>query len=61
MEVSDPRAYLQTEARIIAKNDTYTVFAVRVANASIERNMPLLAALADLMMWDPATISTLPD
>jgi translation initiation factor RLI1 len=44
----DPRAYLDTEARIIAENDVYAVIAVRVEKALIAHNLPLLAALSDL-------------
>lgn len=46
---SDPRGYLETEARIIAENETYAVIAVRVEKAFLARNLLLLAALADLM------------
>lgn len=48
-EVPDPRAYLDTEARIIAENETHAVIALRVEKSSIARNLPLLAALADLV------------
>jgi hypothetical protein len=48
MDVSEPRAYLQTEARIIAENDTHVV--LRVEKALIARNLPLLAALAELVL-----------
>ncbi|AVT76660.1 hypothetical protein RPPS3_25970 [Rhodopseudomonas palustris] len=39
---------LETDARIIAEDDTYAVIAVRVAKATIARNLPFLAALGDL-------------
>lgn len=48
-EVPDPRAYLDTEARIIAENETHAVFALRVEKATIARNLPFLAALACLV------------
>lgn len=48
-DYSDPRAYLDTEARIIAEDETYAVIAVRVEKAFLARNLLLLAALADLM------------
>lgn len=46
---ADPRAYLETEARIIAENDTHAVIALRIEKAAIYRNLPLLAALSDLL------------
>lgn len=51
----DPRAYLETEARIIAENDTHVVIAHRLEKAVIARNLPLLAALADLMSDDTSS------
>jgi hypothetical protein len=54
---SDPRAYLETEARIIVENDTHAALALRVEKAAIARNLPFLAALADLV---PALKSLLP-
>ncbi|WP_439399118.1 hypothetical protein ACRQ5Q_17075 [Bradyrhizobium sp. PMVTL-01] len=45
----DPRSYLGTEARIIAEDDTHTVFALRAENAFLRRNPPLIAALADVV------------
>lgn len=44
----DSRSYLETEARIIAENDTHAVIALRVEKATIARYLPLMAALADL-------------
>lgn len=44
---TDPRAYLETEARIIAENETHVVIAHRVEKAAIARYLPLMAALAD--------------
>jgi hypothetical protein len=44
----DPRAYLETEARLIAENETHAVLAVRIDKAMIRRNMLLLSALLDL-------------
>lgn len=48
METRDPRAYLETEARIIAENETHIAIALRVEKAKIARYLPLMAALADL-------------
>lgn len=45
----DPRAYLETEARIIVENDTHAVIALRLEKATIARNLLFLAALAELM------------
>lgn len=45
----DPRSYLETEARIIAENDTHAVIALRVDKAFLRRNLLLMAALADLV------------
>lgn len=53
----DPRAYLETEARLIAENDTHVALALRVEKAAIMRNLPFLAALADLV---PALKTILP-
>ncbi len=47
METKDPRHYLETEARIIAENDTHVAIALRVEKAKIARYLPLMAALAD--------------
>ncbi|QOZ25264.1 hypothetical protein [Bradyrhizobium sp. CCBAU 51753] len=47
-----------TEARIIAKNETHTVLAVRVENAVFTRNAVLMAALANIILLgepDPNT------
>jgi hypothetical protein len=54
----DPRAYLETEARIIAENDTHVVIAHRVEKAAIARNLPLMAALADLLISSPKITAT---
>lgn len=58
--VTDPRAYLETEARIIAENDTHAVIALRLDKKMIARNMLFLAALSDMI---PAlkTLSTTPE
>lgn len=48
METRDPRQYLETEARIIAENETYVAIALRVEKAQIARYLPLMAALADI-------------
>lgn len=48
MEI-DARSYLETDARIIAENDTHVAIALRVEKVAIARNLPLLAALADLV------------
>lgn len=39
---------LQTDARLIAENDTHVVVALRLSKAMIARNLPFLAALGDL-------------
>lgn len=49
MSEPDPRAYLETEARIIVQNETHVAIAVRLEKAVIARNLPFLAALAELM------------
>jgi len=46
---TDPRGYLDTEARIIAENDTHVAIALRLDKTTIARNMPFMAALAELM------------
>jgi hypothetical protein len=46
---NDPRAYLDTPARIIAEDDTHVVIAMRVKKEWLAENLPLLAALADVM------------
>lgn len=48
----DPRAYLDTEARLIAENETHVVMAIRVEKAVIGRNLRFFAALADLSFTD---------
>lgn len=48
MEIN-ARSYLDTDARIIAENDTHVAIALRVEKALIARNLPLLAALADVL------------
>lgn len=48
-EDCDPRAYLETETRIIAENDTHIVIAHRLEKATIARTLPLLAALFDVV------------
>jgi hypothetical protein len=45
----DPKLYLQTEARIIIENDRYAVLALRIDKSAIARNLPFLAALAQLV------------
>lgn len=50
----DPRAYLETDARIIAENDTHAAIVVRVDKAWFARNLLFLAALSE-MMPSPAT------
>jgi len=44
----DLRAHLETEARIIAEDDTHATIAVRVKKEWLARNIWFLAALADL-------------
>lgn len=46
---TDKRGYLETEARIIAENDTHVAIALRLEKATIARNLPFLAALGDLL------------
>lgn len=45
----DPRIYLETEARIIAENDTHAVIAIRVDKCFFARNLLFMAALSDLI------------
>lgn len=45
---NDPRAYLETPARIIAENDTHVVIAIRVEKSCFAQNLLFLSALADL-------------
>ncbi|MES2671644.1 MAG: hypothetical protein V4673_14670 [Pseudomonadota bacterium] len=47
-EVHDPKAYLETEARIIAEDDTHAVIAMRFDKSWIERNLHFLAAISRL-------------
>lgn len=53
LDDSDPRAYLATEARIIAENDKYAVIAFRIEKAVLARNLRFLASLSELMPADP--------
>lgn len=46
--VSYFQSLLDTDARIIAEDDTYAVIAVRLPKSAIARNLPFLAALGDL-------------
>jgi hypothetical protein len=57
--VLDPLSYLETEARIIAENDTHVAVALRLEKATIARNLLLLAALADLMPALKTIVETL--
>jgi hypothetical protein len=57
METQDPRRYLETDARIIAENETHVALALRVEKAKIARYLPLMAALADLAPGIKALIS----
>ena len=45
----DPRAYLATEARIIAEDDAHVTIALRLEKTAIARNLPFLAALTKLI------------
>jgi hypothetical protein len=45
----DPRAYLTTDARIIAEDDAHVTIALRLDKTTIARNLPFLAALAELI------------
>lgn len=56
---TDPRGYLETEARIIAENETHVAIALRLDKATIARNLPFMAALADLMPALKKMISTI--
>ncbi|MGL3208668.1 hypothetical protein [Bradyrhizobium sp. BR 1433] len=49
----DPRSYLETEARIIAEDETHVVIAHRMEKAQIARYLPLMAALADILPSAP--------
>jgi hypothetical protein len=44
------QSLLQTEARIIAEDDTYAVIALRIPKRWISRNLSFFAALADLVL-----------
>lgn len=46
---SDPRAYLDTDARIIAENDQYAVVAMRFDKSWVERNLHFIAAITNLV------------
>lgn len=46
---TDPRSYLDTEARVIAENNTHVAIAVRLEKAFIARNLPIMAALAEMV------------
>lgn len=48
METTDRLGLLDTDARIIAENETYAVIALRLKKNTIARALPFLAALADL-------------
>ena len=48
MTEEDPRAYLSTDARIIAENDTHAVIAIRVEKCWLDRNIHFFAALSSL-------------
>lgn len=56
---SDPREYLETEARVISENATHAVIALRIEKATIARNLSFLAALCELMS-EATTMPTLP-
>jgi hypothetical protein len=47
------RAYLATEARIIAEDEVHVTIAVRLDKTTITRNLRFLAALADLVPLKP--------
>lgn len=48
MNSLDQASLLRTDARIIAEDDTHAVVAVRINKKWIGRNLPFLAAIADL-------------
>lgn len=50
LEADETTADFDTEARIIARNETHTVLAVRVENAIFTRNAVLLAQLAGIVL-----------
>ncbi|MCC8946023.1 hypothetical protein H8A97_13160 [Bradyrhizobium sp. Arg62] len=57
----DPQTYLETEAKIIAENETHAVVAVRVEKALFARNAPLLASLAGIiLLGEPDPVSRVP-
>lgn len=52
----DNERYLDTEAEIIAENETYAVIALRVEKAFFSRHLLLLAALASIIiLGEPET------
>ena len=51
---------LETDARIIAEDDTYAVIAWRVKKSAIARNLPFLAALGDLAPCAKASADPMP-
>jgi hypothetical protein len=48
MNSIDHASLLRTDARIIAEDDTHAVVALRINKKWIGRNLPFLAAMADL-------------
>lgn len=45
MSIAEKASLLETEARIIAENETHAVIALRVEKQWLGRNMPFIAAL----------------
>ncbi|WP_441252421.1 hypothetical protein AB8A28_14065 [Tardiphaga sp. 71_E8_N1_1] len=48
MSTLDHASLLRTDARIIAEDDTHAVVALRINKKWIGRNLPFLAAIAEL-------------
>lgn len=48
MNSLDQASLLRTDARIIAEDDTHAVVALRISKKWMSRNLPFLAALAEL-------------
>lgn len=48
------QSLLATDGRIVDEDDTHAVIALRIPKSLIERNLPLLSALAELTTRRPA-------
>lgn len=51
-------SHFNEEAKIIARNETHTVLAVRVENAFFTRNAILLASLANIILLGEPDLSS---